>query len=64
MGVPNFQNYNTFAIHVLLSEQKEACWALSGKEKKRFSKVEWSLSNNNLPIMNVKRYNKSMQVIM
>src|SRR5690554_778454 len=46
-----FKKADGFAVHILASNQKEACWAFAGKEPDRFSKVEWGLSERNLPIL-------------
>lgn len=46
-----FCNTGHFAVHVLASDQAEACWAFAGKEPDRFSKVNWTLSENKLPII-------------
>jgi flavin reductase (DIM6/NTAB) family NADH-FMN oxidoreductase RutF len=40
-----------FAVHTLAVDQAEACWAFAGKEKDRFSKVNWETSSNGLPII-------------
>lgn len=46
-----FQNSEGFAVHILAAEQEELCWTFAGKDTDRFSKAEWFLSNNNLPII-------------
>lgn len=40
-----------YAVHTLSTDQAEACWAFAGKEKDRFSKVQWETSSNGLPII-------------
>ena len=40
-----------YAVHTLAVDQAEACWAFAGKEKDRFSKVQWETSSNGLPII-------------
>jgi flavin reductase (DIM6/NTAB) family NADH-FMN oxidoreductase RutF len=47
----DFMQATQFAVHVLASDQAEACWAFAGKELDRFSKVSWQLSDNSLPII-------------
>lgn len=47
----DFQQTEKFAVNVLASEQADACWAFAGKEPDRFSKVQWNLSGNQLPIL-------------
>lgn len=47
----DFQKTDKFAVHVLSAEQGDACWAFAGKEPDRFSKVNWNLSENELPII-------------
>lgn len=46
-----FAACDKFAVHILAEDQKEACWSFAGKERDRFSKVKWSLSEHNLPII-------------
>lgn len=46
-----FQQSQGFAVHVLAADQEELCWAFAGKDPDRFSKANWSLSNNNLPVI-------------
>jgi flavin reductase (DIM6/NTAB) family NADH-FMN oxidoreductase RutF len=46
-----FQECDGFAIHTLASDQKDLCWAFAGKEPDKFSIAKWSLSENNLPIL-------------
>jgi flavin reductase (DIM6/NTAB) family NADH-FMN oxidoreductase RutF len=40
-----------FAVHVLAGDQKTACWGFSGKESDPFSKVNWKISEHNLPVI-------------
>lgn len=48
-----FKNSTNFAVNILSGDQKEGCMVFaSRKEKDRFSKVEWELSKNQLPIIN------------
>lgn len=43
---------NSFAVNILASDQKENCWLFaSRKEQDRFSKTEWEMSDNDLPIL-------------
>jgi flavin reductase (DIM6/NTAB) family NADH-FMN oxidoreductase RutF len=46
-----FKEADSFAVHVLAAEQEEVCWAFAGKDPDRFSKVNWTLSDNNLPVI-------------
>ena len=46
-----FQQSDGFAVHVLASDQKDLCWAFAGKEPDRFSKAQWTMSENKLPIL-------------
>ncbi|MFD1707876.1 flavin reductase family protein [Siminovitchia sediminis] len=47
-----FNSVDAFAVNILSGEQKDACFTFaSRKEKDRFSKVEWELSSNDLPIL-------------
>ena len=46
-----FLKAKKFAIHTLSTEQEEACWAFAGKEADRFSKINWKVSENELPII-------------
>ncbi len=46
-----FEQSANFAVHVLADDQKEICWAFAGKEPDRFSKTNWTLSENKLPIL-------------
>ena len=46
-----FKQAEGYAVHILAADQKDACWAFAGKEPDRFSKVEWSMSPRNLPII-------------
>jgi flavin reductase (DIM6/NTAB) family NADH-FMN oxidoreductase RutF len=46
-----FLKGDTYAVHTLAVEQADACWAFAGKEKDRFSKVKWDISQNGLPII-------------
>lgn len=53
-GVSTFQDFcsaDKFAVHILASDQADACWAFAGKSPNRFSTVNWNLSENNLPII-------------
>lgn len=40
-----------FAVHVLASDQGDACWAFAGKSPDRFATVNWELSQYKLPII-------------
>ncbi len=46
-----FKKSAHYAVHVLAADQKDLCWAFAGKEPDRFSKANWSLSENQLPIL-------------
>jgi flavin reductase (DIM6/NTAB) family NADH-FMN oxidoreductase RutF len=46
-----FTQQTHFAVHILAGDQKDVCWSFAGKESDRFSKVQWKLSDNNLPII-------------
>lgn len=46
-----FQMAEGFAVHVLAADQEEVCWAFAGKDPDRFSKANWTLSKNNLPVI-------------
>lgn len=47
-----FKNTDKFAVNILSGGQKDACYTFaSRKEKDRFSKIEWELSPNNLPVL-------------
>lgn len=46
-----FLNAKKFAVHTLSTEQGNACWAFAGKESDRFSKVNWAVSRNGLPLI-------------
>jgi flavin reductase (DIM6/NTAB) family NADH-FMN oxidoreductase RutF len=51
-GYEVFKNTDRFAVNILAGDQKDACWVFSSrKEKDRFSKVDWELSANALPII-------------
>lgn len=48
-----FKNADKFAVNILAGDQKEACWTFaSSKEKDRFAKVSWEMSDHQLPILN------------
>lgn len=46
-----FMTSDKFAVHVLAEDQKDACWTFAGKVPDRFSKVEWSFSSQQLPVI-------------
>lgn len=46
-----FRKAPGFAVHILSHEQQNECWAFAGKELDRFSKCNWQLSNQNLPVI-------------
>lgn len=47
-----FKRANNFAVNILAGDQKDECFVFaSSKEKDRFSKTNWELSSNNLPIL-------------
>ncbi|TKH03442.1 flavin reductase family protein [Peribacillus simplex] len=46
-----FQQAKGFVVHVLSDEQAEQCWTFAGKDPDRFSKSNWSLSKNNMPVI-------------
>lgn len=46
-----FTQSKGFAVHVLAGDQEEACWTFASRESDRFSKVEWQLSEHDLPII-------------
>jgi flavin reductase (DIM6/NTAB) family NADH-FMN oxidoreductase RutF len=50
-SLDSFLTAKKFAVHTLSSDQGDACWAFAGKEKDRFSKVNWKVSKNGLPII-------------
>lgn len=50
-SLAQFLNAEKFAIHTLASDQGDACWAFAGKDEDRFSKVNWRVSENGLPII-------------
>lgn len=50
-SLDKFVKAEKFAVHTLSTEQEAACWAFAGKEADRFSKVEWKVSENGLPII-------------
>nr|WP_263326593.1 flavin reductase family protein [Neobacillus sp. Marseille-Q6967] len=50
-SLTKFLNAKKFAVHTLSSDQADACWAFAGKEPDRFSKVNWKVSDNGLPII-------------
>jgi flavin reductase (DIM6/NTAB) family NADH-FMN oxidoreductase RutF len=51
-SLESFRNADMFAVNILAGHQTDACWVFaSSKEKERFSKVEWELSANNLPVL-------------
>lgn len=52
-SIAAFKQTEKFAVNILSSEQKEACWTFaSSKEKDRFAKVSWQMSDNQLPVLN------------
>lgn len=51
-SLDSFKNAEKFAVNILSADQKEACWTFaSSKEKNRFAKISWELSDNKLPII-------------
>ncbi|WP_425414689.1 flavin reductase family protein [Peribacillus kribbensis] len=46
-----FKNSIGFAVNILAADQCELCWAFAGKSLDRFSKADWSYSENNLPVI-------------
>ncbi|WP_251551668.1 flavin reductase family protein [Neobacillus muris] len=46
-----FKNSIGFAVHILAADQSELCWTFAGKSLDRFSKADWSYSDNNLPVI-------------
>jgi flavin reductase (DIM6/NTAB) family NADH-FMN oxidoreductase RutF len=50
-SLETFQQSEGFAVHILAADQSELCWAFAGKDPDRFSKADWSLSKNNLPVI-------------
>lgn len=47
-----FKKADKFAVNILAGEQQEICWTFASKsEKDRFSKHPWTLSKNNLPVL-------------
>lgn len=46
-----FISTDKYVVHTLSSDQAEACWVFAGKEPDRFSKVDWKVSQNGLPII-------------
>lgn len=47
-----FKETDRFAVNILSGDQKNECFVFaSSKEKDRFSKTSWELSNNKLPIL-------------
>ncbi|HZG70864.1 MAG TPA: flavin reductase family protein [Chondromyces sp.] len=50
-SLDTFKKSAGFAVHVLAADQHELCWAFAGKDPDRFSKANWSVSNNNVPII-------------
>ncbi|CAK6481113.1 FMN reductase (NADH) RutF (plasmid) [Peribacillus frigoritolerans] len=46
-----FEQSQGFVVHILAADQEELCWAFAGKDPDRFSKADWSLSKNNLPVI-------------
>lgn len=47
-----FKKTDKFAVNILAGDQKDECFVFaSSKEKDRFSKTNWNLSSNNLPIL-------------
>lgn len=52
-SLPAFKQADRFAVNILSGDQKEACWTFaSSKEKDRFAKVSWEMSDHQLPILN------------
>lgn len=47
-----FKNIDRFAINILASDQKDIAFLFTSKEQDRFLNCEWTLSENNLPILN------------
>lgn len=50
-SLKTFSNSSKFAVHILSQDQEELCWAFAGKDSERFSKANWCLSKDNLPIL-------------
>lgn len=46
-----FMEAEKFVVHTLATDQIDACWAFAGKEADRFSKVNWKVSENGLPVI-------------
>ncbi|MFF2498975.1 flavin reductase family protein [Peribacillus sp. NPDC058075] len=50
-NLETFQQSEGFAVHILSIDQEDLCWTFAGKDADRFSKANWSLSKNNLPVI-------------
>lgn len=47
-----FKKAEKFSVNILSGDQQEVCWTFASKsEQDRFSKHPWSLSKNNLPLL-------------
>ena len=46
-----FMNSGKFAVHILEGNQQQLCSTFASKNVDRFSNCEWSLSSQNLPII-------------
>ncbi|MGE7778860.1 flavin reductase family protein [Peribacillus sp. NPDC097264] len=47
-----FNHSNYFVVNILAANQQDICWAFASKtEPDRFSKCEWQMSENNVPVI-------------